>query len=140
MFEEDPTAAICHYRKAIALSAGDYLQDAPYEDWASEERERLLALYLRTADRLARALAERGEWEETIRVCRAILSRDDCWEQAYRLMMVSYDEMGNRAQMLRTYQRCVERLRGELGVEPSTATVGLCRSILGFTPSIPAPD
>ena len=57
-----------------------------------------------------------------------ILARDDCWEQAYRLMMMAYAQLGNRAQALRTYQRCVERLRQELDVEPSTATVRLYES------------
>jgi hypothetical protein len=33
--------------------------------------------------------------------------------------------LGNRARALRTYQRCVERLREELDVPPSAATVGL---------------
>ncbi len=118
-------AFIERYRVGLALYGGDFLQDYPYDEWASEERERLLGLWLHTADRLAAALAERARWPEVIDVCQAILQRDECWEQAYRLLMLAHARLGNRAQVLRTYQRCVERLREELDVPPSAATVAL---------------
>jgi DNA-binding SARP family transcriptional activator/AraC-like DNA-binding protein len=123
-------AGLNHYRQALALYQGEYLQECPYEDWCSEERERLLTLYLRTADRLARALVEGEAWEEAIEVCRSILARDDCWEQAYRLMMVAYSRLGNRAQALQVYRRCVERLEEALEIKPSGVTVRLYESIL----------
>jgi len=118
-------AFIERYRAALALVGGDFLRDYPYDEWASEERERLLGVWLHAADRLAAALAERGRWQEVIDVGQAILQRDECWEQAYRLLMLAHARLGNRAQALRTYQRCVERLRAELDVPPSAATVGL---------------
>ncbi|MBN1177617.1 MAG: tetratricopeptide repeat protein [Anaerolineae bacterium] len=130
LFDRTPQAALAHYRQALAQYQGEYLQECPYEDWCSEERERLLTLYLRTADRVARTLIEGGEWEAGIEVCRSLLARDDCWERAYRLMMVAYARMGNRAQALRTYQRCVSRLREELEVEPSAVTVQLHAAIV----------
>jgi ATP/maltotriose-dependent transcriptional regulator MalT len=118
-------AFIERYQSSLALYGGDFLQDYPYDEWCSEERERLLGLWLHAADRLAGALAERRRWQETVDVCQAILQRDECWEQAYRLLMLAHARLGNRAQALRTYQRCVERLREELDVPPSAATVGL---------------
>lgn len=116
---------------ALALYRGDYLQDYPYDEWCSEERERLLGLYLHTADRLAAALAARARWAETLEVCQAILRRDECWEQAYRWMMLAHARLGNRAQALRTYARCVERLHAELDVSPSPATVTLFNELRG---------
>jgi DNA-binding SARP family transcriptional activator len=130
LFDRDADGALAAYRQAVALYQGDYLQEYPYEAWCSEERERLLALFLRTAERLAQLLTEREAWEEAIDVCQAILARDDCWEQAYRLMMQAYDRTGNRAQAVRTYHRCVERLQTELGVEPAAATTQLYKTIL----------
>ncbi len=44
------TSDLLQLRSALRLYRGDYLPDALYEDWASEERERLLSLYLRAAD------------------------------------------------------------------------------------------
>ena len=130
VLHHDAERALAAYQQALALYQGDYLQEYPYEEWCREERERLLALYLRTAERLAHLLLEREAWQEVIDVCQAILARDDCWEQAYRLLMQAYDRMGNRAQAVRTYHRCVERLQTELGVQPAAATAQLYQTLL----------
>ncbi|MBN1935335.1 MAG: transcriptional regulator [Anaerolineae bacterium] len=125
-----PETALAAYRRAIELYQGDYLQEHAYLEWCRDERERLLALYLRAADRLAHALIERGFWSEAVPVCEALLARDNCWEKAYRLLMLAYAQTGNRAQALRTYQRCVERLRDELDIAPSPEIEQLYASLL----------
>lgn len=121
--------AILHLQAAQRLYGGDYLPEATYEDWASDERERLRTLFLRAAARLAAALIERGRYDEGLEVCQAILARDECWEQAYRLMMVAFARQGNRPQAFRIYQRCESVLREELNVSPSPATVALHQRI-----------
>ncbi len=123
--------AISELRAGLQLYTGDYLPEAIYEDWATDERERLLTLYLRAADRLAGALIERGNYEEGLDVCQAILGRDACWERAYRLMMTAYARQGNRGQAHRVYARCVEVLRAELDVPPSAETAALYRKLGG---------
>ena len=130
-FEQAPEMAAEHYREALALYEGDYLQAYLYEDWCSEERERLLTLYLRAAERLAGILAKAGAWEDVVEVSQAILSRDNCWEQAYRLLMRAYVALGNRAQALRVYQRCESTLCEELAIEPSPATQQLHAELFG---------
>lgn len=125
----DAEAALERYRRALSLYAGDYLEECIYEDWSSEERERLLALYLRTADRVADLLARKEAWEEVLRVCQEILARDPCWEQAYRWMMLAYARTGRRSQALRVFQRCVQRLQEELSIEPSPHTIQLYETI-----------
>jgi DNA-binding SARP family transcriptional activator len=45
--------------------------------------------------------------------------------------MLAQARLGNRAQALRTYARCVERLRAELDVPPSAATAALFEQIRG---------
>jgi ATP/maltotriose-dependent transcriptional regulator MalT/DNA-binding SARP family transcriptional activator len=127
--DQDPQVGMDCYQEALGLYQDDYLRDCLYEDWSSEERERLLTLYLRIADRIVQACVDREAWEEVIPVCQAILERDDCWEQAYRSMMTAYAEMGYRVQALRTYQRCARTLRETLGIEPSQATNSVYESI-----------
>ncbi len=129
LLETDPEGALGRYRQALALYQGDYLEDCLYEDWAGEERERLLTLYLRTADRVADLLARQEEWEAVLTVCQGILARDPCWELAYRWMMLAYARTGRRVQALRAFRRCAQRLREELQVEPSPATVQLYQTI-----------
>lgn len=125
-------AALDELRRALALYTDDYLSaDARYADWASAERERLLALYLRAADRLAAELLARGAPDECIAWCERILASDCCWEHAYRLMMRAYAQRGDRAQARRVFERCVHALREELQVEPSETTRAVWAEIVG---------
>ncbi len=117
-------------RRARTLYQDDYLaQDARYDDWTLAERERLLALYLRAADRLAGELLTRGAYDECIADCEKILARDRCWEHAYRLMMQAHAARGDRAQARRVYEQCARVLREDLDVEPSEATMQMLREI-----------
>jgi len=129
VFDRAREKATGYYEDAMKVYQDDYLRDCLYDDWSSAERERLLTLYLRTADRVVQAHVEREAWEKVIPVCQAILDRDDCWEQAYRSMMTAYAEMGYRVQALRAYQRCAKTLRETLGIEPSPATNAVYQSI-----------
>jgi ATP/maltotriose-dependent transcriptional regulator MalT/DNA-binding SARP family transcriptional activator len=135
LWQQDQGSALAHYREALALYQGDYLQAFPYAEWCSEERERLLTRYLRTAERVAQALVEREAWSEAIQVGEAILTRDNCWEEAYRLLMRAYAGAGNRAQAARVYQQCQERLSEELGVAPAAQTTALYDEIVGVQTS-----
>lgn len=115
-------AAADALRRALDLYQGDFLEDVPYEDWALEERERLQVLYLRAAETLAQQAVREGDYEGCIHLCDRILARDHCWEEAFRLLMVSYYRMGNRSMALRTYDKCVQNLESELSIKPMPAT------------------
>ena len=129
--------ALAEYRRALDLYQDDYLAvDARYDDWASAERERLMAQYLRAADRLAQELLARGDvniaaYDECVNWCTRILARDSCWEHAYQLMMRAHIQCGQAAQARRVYEQCVRVFREELGVEPSAATVQVFEQIGG---------
>lgn len=125
-----PEAALQHYNGAIELYRGDYLPACLYDDWAAPERERLLALFLTTAERLAQAMVARADWERCLSLCRLILARDNCWEEAYRLSMLAYHKLGNRPAALRTYERCTTTLASELSLEPMPQTSLLYQQIL----------
>ena len=128
--ELDEDAGLALLREALALYRGSYLAEYPYEEWCSLERERLLTLFLRSADRVAQTLADRGRWQEVIAVCQSILAADDCWENAYRLSIAAYAALGNRTQAVRVYGQCVERLWSELGVPPSPATTAVAEEVM----------
>ena len=128
-YQKNRKQAAGFYETAVALYEGDYLQAYPYETWSHEERERLRARYLQTADRLAQWLAQQEDWEAVISLCQNILQQDDCWENAYRLLIQAYSQTGNRVQALRTYQRCKTALQAGLGVAPAAATIELYETI-----------
>jgi DNA-binding SARP family transcriptional activator len=127
-FQCDLKAARNHpdaIQRVLPLYAGEYLPDARYETWAAGERERLAAIFLENADRLADWLVEATRYGEAIDLCQRILDQDNCWERAYRHLMLAYAGLGDRGQVARTYQRCVQTLHGELDVEPAQETQSL---------------
>jgi DNA-binding SARP family transcriptional activator len=120
--EDDLAAAQADLIAAVGLYQGDYLGDSLYEDWAREERERLVTRYLEGATTLADLFTRRNQLTEAIRLCEAILARDPCWEEAYVLLMRAYARQGNRRLALASYERCVRNLREHLDVAPLPQT------------------
>jgi DNA-binding SARP family transcriptional activator len=64
-----------------------------------------------------------------IALAERILTHDNCWERAYRFLMMAYARQGNRAAALRVFQRCSETLARELDVEPSPETIALAERL-----------
>jgi two-component SAPR family response regulator len=126
---KDPEQAIRLYRLALNQYKGDFLSECCYEDWCQEERERLLMLYITTAERMAHMLFERGEIEECISLCLRIIGKDSCWEEAYRLLMQCYYRQNNRAMVIRVYRQCRDNLKSELGVSPAKDTNELFKKL-----------
>ncbi len=118
-------------QQAVNLYQGEYLPETLYETWAAEERERLASLFLETADRLTESLIEQERCPEAIELCQRVLAQDNCWERAYRHLMLAYHCLGDRGQVGRTYQRCVQTLRDELDVAPSPETEALYLQLVG---------
>lgn len=120
---------VAFLQNAIELYRGDYLPEACYETWVAEQRERLASLFLESADRLAEMLIAKEQFAEAIDFSQRILAHDKCWERAYRHLMYSYGCLGDRGQVGRTYQRCVQALREELDVSPSSETQELYKRL-----------
>lgn len=131
MEEQDKQQAVILLEKGLGYYQGEYLPECRYEEWCQTERDRLQELFLRGAERLARISLDRQDWERTIRWCEAILRVDDCWEEAYRLLMSAYFMQNNRTQAIRWYEKCVRKLKEQLGVEPMPSTVATYRQIIG---------
>lgn len=129
LFDTHLEQAISLTEEALALYHGEYLAEARYETWAAAERERLAVLFLRTADRLANIYVQMERYEEAVELCQRILHFDNCWERAYRQMMVAYDRLGDHGQAARAYQRCVKTLAEELDISPTLETTELFQKL-----------
>jgi DNA-binding SARP family transcriptional activator/predicted ATPase len=122
-------------RAAMALYQGDflddfYLHDAPaFEEWVLVERERLRLLALKGLSHLAEAARQRGDFRESIRATRRILTLEPWQEEAHRQMMWLLAYSGQRSAALAQYETCRRLLAEELGVEPAPAMVELYEQI-----------
>ena len=57
------------------------------------------------------------------------LDEDPCFEPAHRVMMRVQAAMGNRAAVVRQYERCKLALNEEIGTEPSPQTQELYNTL-----------
>jgi DNA-binding SARP family transcriptional activator len=114
---------------ALALYRGDYLAEALYDPWTTEERERLLARYRRAALDLGQRLLAAGKVEDAIALGEAVLQRDRADERAHQLLMRAYALTGDRAAAARVYRRCRQAVLEELGVPPLPETDALFERI-----------
>jgi DNA-binding SARP family transcriptional activator len=117
------------YELAANLYQGDFLEDDPYEEWVMPTRERLRRDYIDMLDRLSLIYFSRGQYNACISLSQVILERDNCREQAYRLLMRCLCRLGQHNQALREYQKCILALRNELDVDPTLATQELAEKI-----------
>jgi ABC-type oligopeptide transport system substrate-binding subunit/DNA-binding SARP family transcriptional activator len=107
--------------RAVSAYGGELLPGF-YEEWVVRERERLQAAFERKLGRLLdRLLAER-RWDEALQWGEHWVASGTVPEPAYRALMLAHAGLGNLASAAAQYQRCVEVLTRELGVEPSEKT------------------
>lgn len=112
--EGDLIEAVRHY--------GGDLVPASYDDRILEERERLRGEAVAALLKLATRALDSGEFETAAGYARRALTIDSLSEPAYRTLMTASARLGDRAEAFRTYHRCVEALRREVGVEPDEST------------------
>ncbi|MCP9766397.1 transcriptional regulator [Lacihabitans sp. LS3-19] len=114
---ENPSLAEKAFRESLAMHEGSFLPDRIYEDWTSDERERIQLLFLSTCNTLAELIINENP-NESIQLCQQALLLDVAWEEAYRIQMEAYFIKGNRPMAIKTYQVCEKVLQEELGIKP----------------------
>lgn len=124
------TEALEELEAAIALYAGDFLQDYPYEEWCADERERLRSLYLRALERTARIYQVQGDLHAAAGCCERLLAADPCWEPAYQILMSCYHQLGNRNLVIATYKKCAAQMEDKLGLTPMPETTKLYQRLV----------
>ncbi|MBT8301223.1 MAG: bacterial transcriptional activator domain-containing protein [Maribacter sp.] len=127
-FSEDMAVAKSAYKSAIGLYQGVYLPNRVFEDWSSEEREKIQILILGAYVILAEILLTENPLE-SIRLAQCAIAIDKTWEDAYRLQMQAYLIKGNRPQAIKAYQKCADVLEEEYGIDPLPETKKVLQEI-----------
>ena len=145
-----------HHRPAYELSVADFeamqyavdlykgdLLEGWYQDWCLFERERFQMMYLLLLDKLVQYCEIYQKYDVGLVYGWQILRHDHAYERAHRQLMRLYSMSGDRTQALHQYERCVNALHDELGVEPSARTKQLYEQIQSDMlklPSFPRAD
>lgn len=109
---------INYYQKAVDLVQGPYLNDH-YSDWVIEERRRLEQIYLKTLHELADLYSKDGQLEKAINICEKAVQIDPGEEKSYQIGMKTYHKLGQRASIIRMYQRYKEVIQKQYDLQPS---------------------
>ncbi len=124
--------AVDTYRRAEALYTGDFLEEDPYEDWASLRREALLDVYLSILSKVVAHHMKAGDYATCIEYSQKLLAKDRCREDAYQCLITCHTKLGQRSRAIRWYSVCEETLRRELDCPVSPETEALyCRMVHG---------
>ncbi|HXV32369.1 MAG TPA: BTAD domain-containing putative transcriptional regulator [Gaiellaceae bacterium] len=101
-----------------AWQAGELLPDW-YDDWIETEREHVRQLRLHAVERFAEQLLDAGRYGQVFDLLLGALRRDPLRESAHRLVIEAHLAEGNWSEAIRHYRAYCERLRADLGLEPS---------------------
>jgi len=108
----------------VAVCRGELLPGF-YDEWIVLERERLQTVFERRMQLLLERLVEEQRWPEVLEWGERWIVPGHAPEPAYRALIYAHSGLSDVVSMAAVYQRCVEALRKELGVEPSEETRAL---------------
>jgi LuxR family maltose regulon positive regulatory protein len=122
--------SIQQYEEALGLYHGDYLGNLLYYDWVESERHRLNKIYLETLGQLAAQYAGQQQYDKAIILSEKAVTEDPFHEAGYCDLMRYHAMLGDKAALVRQYQRLQHVLQEELKVEPALTTQRLYRQLM----------
>ena len=120
--EKNPEKSISYYLNAEAIYRGDFLEEDIYVDWCIEERERLKEEYLDLLAKIMEYFERKGDYSRCIEYARKYLAFDKYAEDVYQQLMKCYSMMGNKAMVIRTFERCKSNIMNGLDCPLSKET------------------
>jgi DNA-binding SARP family transcriptional activator len=129
LMKSEDEEAIEQLITTISLYRGELLPGF-YDEWINPERNRVLATYHQRMNQLLKRLEETGRWQEVLEWGERWIQLGNSPEQAFRALIKAYGQLGDQGMVSATYQRCVEALNRELGLDPSPETRRLYEQIL----------
>jgi DNA-binding SARP family transcriptional activator len=98
--------------------------------WLDRYRDELQRLFVRGLDCFADVMIRNGEPALAVAAAETALTQEPFHEAGYQLLLRAHAAAGNRAEALRTYERCRRLLAEELGTDPSAQTQAVYLQIL----------
>ncbi len=117
------------FKKAVECYKGEYLSEIE-KIWAMIDRQKYYGMYLDALMYLARLHMEQKVYKTALRYSYQALSEDACLEDAHRLAMRIHAVTGNRAAIVRQYDRCCAALTKEINAPPSKQTRELFETLI----------
>jgi ATP/maltotriose-dependent transcriptional regulator MalT/DNA-binding SARP family transcriptional activator len=126
--QADQAAQLCE--KAVGLYKGPFLPSDNNLPWVLSRRERLKNGLLRILITAGDHYERNGLWDKAVESYLQGVDTDNLAELFYQRLMVCYQRLGNKAEAIKTYNRCRSQLKDNLGVEPSAETRAVYSTVL----------
>ncbi len=115
------TAMDC-FKQAESIYTGDLLEEDPYEDWCSLERERLRDEYLEVLTGLMHHHEDENDTAACILYAEKYLTTDPYAEDVYRKLMFLHLQNNSPERVRQVYERCRKHLAEGLDCPVSPET------------------
>ena len=106
--------------------------------WIEDRRRAARRLLVRALEVEAEARAASGESSLAVAAAQEAVALEPFEESAHRALMRAHAAGGNKAEALRSYERCRQLLSAELGIDPSPATEAVYLRVVKDEPVQPA--
>ncbi len=120
----NPDRVTAHLMKAVEYYKGPFLPDIE-DSWIISAREHLHQNYLEILMKLAEIFLTEKDFPKALHFSQLAITADPCFESAYRMSMRIHAAEGNRAGVVRQFERCKDVLMKEIEVDPSPQTYQL---------------
>jgi ATP/maltotriose-dependent transcriptional regulator MalT/DNA-binding SARP family transcriptional activator len=124
----DREQKIKRLEQAASVYQHPYLLDVD-GSWVIPIREALWREYTTTVSSLAHLYLESNDNDKVLEASQKLLAIDPCLEEAHRLAMRAYAAKGDRAGLVRQFERCQQALQDEIDAPPSPQTITLFRNL-----------
>jgi DNA-binding SARP family transcriptional activator len=128
--EQNPEMAFQHYLKAATIYQGDFLEEDLYVSWCDEERERIKEDYIYILTKIITYYENQKDYSACIDYIGRYIKVDKYAENIYQQLMRYYALIGNKAMVVRTFERCNESITKELDIPLSRETEALFQKLL----------
>lgn len=114
---------------AVAAHTGDFLENDPYQEWASTIAEEVRAAHIAVLRALTARLRDAGATDDAVRYTLRLLEQDRYDEEAYRTLIGVLFHAGRLGEARRHYQNYARRM-AEIDVCPSPFSEMTSRKII----------
>ncbi|MGH3781530.1 MAG: BTAD domain-containing putative transcriptional regulator [Pseudonocardiaceae bacterium] len=113
----EPNATV-QLKAAVTVYTGDFLEDDPYQDWASTLAEEVRATYIALLRTLSQRLRDTGDTDAVVQYTLRLLERDRYDEDAHRSLVGVLLDASRLGEARRHYQKYVREM-ADIDVRPS---------------------
>ncbi len=117
------------WRRVVDLYQGDFLSSWD-DDWVAAYRESSLETYIEALVALGQCALARRDYRAALEACRRAHETDPYREDAHRIILTAYAELGEKKQVIDHFQHLQALLRDDLGIAPSEETMALVTALL----------